>query len=238
MRVRRERLDAHPALRGRTAEVRVDDADRHAVPRREVAREEECRSTQVENGRGRYGRPLPAGQVGPRPIEVEFARYGDVTDQRQVGCRDVGFEPVAHAFHRQLHVRLPGSDPDIAEQYVADFDSVAGLDADRVRAAGRLRRQCRAPFAAGRDGFRDGLAIEQHANALAVVGPAPERYFRIALQDDAVADEARQANVGRGSSRCEYEQQCKLHARDRLRSVVDGKSSVVRAALRPATLLK
>lgn len=89
----------------------------------------------------------------------------------------------------QLHVGLPGADPDLADEHVLETDLVGALDRERVRAAvfgDRLEPDLPAAVIAGGGGLR--LPGDRDGDLLTRGGPAPDPVGDALLEHHVVAE--------------------------------------------------
>src|SRR6185312_103998 len=100
---------------------------------------------------------------------------------------------------RQLHVRLAGGEPYVADEDIAEDDGVGCGNGDGVGAAGVFRRQVEAPVAelvrggGGRRGAQSGFDL------LAGIGSAPEMDGPAALQNHVAAEDFGEGDFGPGA---------------------------------------
>ena len=149
----------------------------------------------AENAERRLGR---AGRPRARHVRLRLER-GRARDREQAQAVAAGGGvglAAGRALQRPLHVRLARRDPDLARPHVVELQAVPAGDDERVRTAGRQRRERRLE-ASGRVGGRGRPgARELDGDALARLGRAPHADGPVALHDHVRAEERRQRHVG------------------------------------------
>jgi hypothetical protein len=127
-------------------------------------------------------------------------RRRNAGDMQQAKFRIVGrsdfFLPAHRRDHREIHVRLPGAKPHLADEEVVQLDPVLAANGHKMDlAVGGHGRQDNLPVALGigRGGRR--CLVERHGDLFAGVGPAPDRQRPIALQDHMAAEDLGQGNL-------------------------------------------
>ena len=103
---------------------------------------------------------------------------------------------------RQFHVRLPGAEPDLADEHVVERDRVRPGDPQRSgRRSRRKRGKIHAPLAVRPSRRFRPFAAEGDDHLFLRIGPAPDRQRCVLLQDHVVAEDAGQPHVGASGER-------------------------------------
>ena len=193
---------AGPRFGRGSAVRRVDQADGNVELLLEVFAEEVAHAGEAGHGGG--------STLGPGAVDVGLRLVGPFSgngEEANLGIGrlgDHGFGVVA-AIERHRHVRLPATDPDLADQDVVEDDCVFALDGQFGRSTRGERFERDAPLAAvGPSG--DGLALEPDGHFLAFVGRTPNRHVHCLLEDRVVAEQRVGCNVRRGRQRPEADQ--------------------------------
>ncbi len=197
-----QRPAAHPRLDVAAAPRRVDQPDGH--PRRSPQLTGEVVPDRREGADVlRVGdRPGPAGEIRGGGLSIG-ERDLELADPGIVRRRDLRRRAVGGG-HRQLHVRLAGRDPHVADQDVVDDDPPR----DSRRRPARTARRSRAPGASpARRPVPSDLACAARpcsVTVTAVPGAAhPQTGMRgAALEHHPVAEDPRQAESAAAESAC------------------------------------
>jgi len=101
---------------------------------------------------------------------------------------------VVESAHGHLHVRLPGAEPHLADQDVAERQRLAVAQLDRIGTSGSRGRHGDLPAAVLADGGGHGLRAPRGADGdfLSGSGLAPELRFGLLLEHHVVAENAGQ----------------------------------------------
>ena len=194
-----ELVALHPGLGGAAAPGVIDQADRHAERLVELPAEEIADGRKIAHRVGRAGGPL-AVEV-PLWLLRAHLRHRDQADVGKLCGRllEVGVVGVVDA---PLHVRLAGTDPDLADEHVVERDRVLALDGERVRAAVFLHGiEEHVPHAVGAGGGRVGLAAERYRDRLARISLAPDFVLDALLEHHVVAEHVVERHVSPGWGR-------------------------------------
>ena len=109
-----------------------------------------------------------------------------------------------------FHVRLPGAEPDLADEDVAECHRLAVINGERIRAAGAGRLQQRVPvsFVVRMCGVCPCVPRSGDFYPDTRLGPSPDAGLAVALEHHAAADNRGQAYPARpGLCEAEREQQ-------------------------------
>ena len=168
------------------ADIGTDQADRNAKRSLQVAAEV---IADRRKGRDRCRtRHQPMIGVGRWPGDAH-AIDGEQS-QLVVVCRRDGRAGSREFSQRPFHIRLPATDPNVADQNILPLDLRIALgDGERGRlAAGRQWCKFYLPSAVGRCG-RCVLPGEADGHLFTLGGGSPDRHFHVALQDGVVREQ-------------------------------------------------
>ena len=191
------RLAVHPCLDGRAAPAGDDDAHGNIQHLLQVAGEVVGRGARRGDGLGGVLLPLR------RALLLRRAGRGAVHGAEADRRRGLGpYDRVRRAFdglveetaHGHLHVRLPGAEPHLADQYVAERQRLTVAQLDRVGASGLRGGHGGLPAAVAAGGGCHGLRAPRGADGdfLSGSGFAPELRFGLLLEHHVVAEDAGQ----------------------------------------------
>ncbi len=174
---------AEPGFDARSAERRVNQAERHRHRFLQLAREVITGRRKISDGVRLGGLP------GNRRLKMLQRRRaagvgnGQNADQIIGGAGNFA-RGVQRSRNRQLHVRLAGAQPHIAHQQVGDCLARAGLRTYRqyIRTAGRHGGERSAPVTGCVGTRADGAGGDRDGHAIARCGFAPDRDWPVALQ--------------------------------------------------------
>ena len=194
---------AGPGLGFGAAPCTVDEADRHIQRLAQTPAEKVGHGAEIAY---RFRISFSPGTLAIR-LRLRGAppRYGEQAELRIRRCSDFRFG-VAGFAHGKFHIRLAGTEPDLADEHIFQGDFIAPLDFDAVRAASgrRFERDLPAPVSAGLgfDCFAHPGCV--HLHLFTRIGPAPDRHFRFLLQHHAIADDGRKFHFGQcsGAQKC------------------------------------
>ena len=168
--------------------------------------EEEGHPRPVRDRRRRGWLPLPLDRrSGPSSHLVRHPETPDRAPYR--GLRNTGQLGLGmrRSTDRPLHVRLPGAQPDITDQNILkDQSLVAAPERHHKGAAGRPRRDLRAPAAATISGRRHGRTAELELDRASRHGGPPDWGLAIALDHHVGPEQRGRLNL----SHSQRKQQC------------------------------
>ena len=99
----------------------------------------------------------------------------------------------------ELHVRLPGGEPDLADEDILELDLVFALHRHRAGfGGGRHRIELQHPFSGGVGRGLLHLTGEFHGHLFALVGPTPDGHRLVALEDHFTVDGLGESDIGLG----------------------------------------
>ena len=203
-RVRFERGEARPRFGERAAPRALDQPDGHAQIVVEPLAEEVS-----DGGEGRRDVRLADR---PREGDRRFRFAGDaMRDAQEADLRVVGdarlVRAVARAGERPFHVRLPRTEPHLADQHIAQDDAVFALDGDFVGTSGVHRIETYHPFAVVIGTGTSPLIADADDHRLADGRRSPDGDVAPLLQYHVVAEQRHHADVREcgGMNQCEDE---------------------------------
>lgn len=192
----------------------VDQADRHAQLALHAASEVVRHGTE---GSGRLGLAHLPGRRLDVVLRYETGPVRDLhmPDLRQVGGGELE-RRILRVREHPLHVGLPGADPYVADQHIAQHQRVGMSHADLqlMRAARRQRWQQRRPAAVAAGLRLASHAAQRHPYRLPRRRRAPDADRRVALQHHVVAEDAGQFHVGHGGRAAGGKQARQRHGQD------------------------
>ena len=177
---------AGPGLGHGPAPARMDQPDRHAKLTLKLAAEEVADGRESPRGLGRAN--LPRGLDDAGGLEGDLLGHAQEADSRIIGRRDL-VPAVPGRPEGPLHVRLARADPDVADEDVLDLDRLRAGHREGVGPSRRVGAEPGQPFPLGVRGGLDRLAGQRHLDPLTGLGPAPDGYRRVPLEDDMVGEQ-------------------------------------------------
>jgi hypothetical protein len=103
--------------------------------------------------------------------------------------------------HDEFHVRLAGTEPDLADEHVMHRDCIFAGDDEIGGLGGRRQRiEVNNPVAVAGGRRTGGLAVKSDGDGLAGIGAAPDRDRLVALEHGMIGKKRGKRNVGADDS--------------------------------------
>ncbi|MNK30752.1 hypothetical protein D3C87_491720 [compost metagenome] len=183
---------AGPGFDPRTAPCRLDQSQRYVDGLLQLAGEVEARRGKVADRAWRGGLPRNRRGEGGLGRHGRGLGHGQQADRRLRGSGHLAVR-IKRASHRKLHVRLPGAQPDIAQQHVAhDPGGLPCAHRHFMRPADRDRAQGCLPVAVAIGACAEQLPGECDGHRDTGRCIAPHRNRPVALQDRVVLEQRMQ----------------------------------------------
>ncbi len=202
-----QRLVADPGLQLRTAPRGVDQTHRHIDALLQLTREVVTRGRKVFHRLRRGALPACSATETALGCRAGLRRHLEHADGGMLGIGNLAAR-IQRAIHLQFHVRLPRTEPDIADQHIIDLlhHTVGSAGLQAVRAAGGMRGQACLPVALPVCARLHLRSVQLHGDTRAWRRIAPQVNRRITLQHRMVLEHRMQQPCIRSAGKLRQQQ--------------------------------